>query len=84
MDATKVMDATKPQTDREWLIQIDGKVDSILERLEKSDNCMKDHEDRLSKLEKFQSTLIGIAAAISITISTGGYWILNRLLHGGS
>ena len=78
------MDATKPQTDREWLIQIDRKVDSILERLEKSDNCMKDHEDRLSKLEKFQSTLIGIAAAISITISTGGYWILNRLLHGGS
>ena len=77
------MDATKPQTDREWLIQIDGKVDSILERLEKSDNCMKDHEDRLSKLEKFQSTLIGIAAAISITISTVGYWILNHL-HGGS
>lgn len=81
--AVLLIDATKPQTDREWLIQIDGKVDSILERLEKSDNCMKDHEDRLSKLEKFQSTLIGIAAAISITISTGGYWILNRL-HGGS
>jgi len=76
-------DATKPQTDREWLIQIDGKVDSILDRLEKGDKCMKEHDARLSKLEKFQFTLIGIAASISLAISTGGYWILNRL-HGGS
>ena len=49
------MDATKPQTDREWLVQIDGKVDSILARLEKGDTCMEDYGDRLDVLEKFQA-----------------------------
>ena len=80
-------DATKPQTDREWLVQIDGKVDSILSRLEKGDDCMKDYGDRLDALEKFQAKLIGIAVAVSLLGSVCGYWILcklNELGIGGS
>lgn len=76
-------DATKPQTDREWLVQIDGKVDSILSRLEKGDSCMKDYDDRLDALEKFQAKLIGIAISVSLLASFCGYWILCKLSELG-
>ena len=34
---------------------------------------------RISKLEAFQFTVIGIATAISLAISAGAYWVLNHL-----
>ena len=51
------MDATKPQTDREWLVEIDGKVDSILARLKKGDTCMEDYGDRLMSSKNFRLNL---------------------------
>ena len=77
------MDATKPQTDREWLVQIDGKVDSILARLEKGDTCMEDYGDRLDVLDKFQAKLVGIAVSLSLIASVCGYWILCKLSELG-
>lgn len=59
-------------------MQIDGKVDDILKRLEKGDACMKEHETRISKLEGFQNTLIGIAATISLVITVFGNWALSH------
>ena len=34
---------------------------------------------RVGKLEGFQATLIGIAAAISLVVSTGGYWLWKHM-----
>ena len=42
----------EPQTEREWLMQIDGKLDQLL-------TCQQDHEDRLRKVEKQQFQWIG-------------------------
>ena len=66
------------------LIRLDEKMDMILDRLKKGDDCMKEHDSRISKLENFSYTLLGIGAGISMLISTAGYWILNHLRFGGS
>lgn len=47
------------------LARLDERTKTILERLEKGDACMDDHEKRLGKLESFQAQLVAIAAAIS-------------------
>lgn len=49
--------------------RLDERTDSILKRLEKGDECMNDLKTRVGKLEGFQSTLIGIAAAISFALT---------------
>jgi len=61
------------------LSRLDERTENILSRLEKGDKCMDDLKFRVGKLEAFQATLIGIAATISIAITTGGYWLLNHL-----
>lgn len=38
------MSAEDPQTDREWLQRIDGKLDGVLV-------CQKDHEERIRVVE---------------------------------
>ena len=40
---------------------------------------ISDLDTRVSKMENFQSTLIGIAVTLSLAISTGGYWVLNHI-----
>lgn len=56
-------------SDHDLLIRLDEKMDSMLKRLEKGDDCMDNHEKRISKLESFQATLIGIAGVVSFTVS---------------
>jgi hypothetical protein len=56
-------------SDHDLLIRLDEKVDTILKRLENGDKCLDDHEKRISKLETFQTTLIGIAGAVSFAVS---------------
>ena len=60
-----MMDAS----DHDLLIRLDEKMDAILKRLEKGDTLMMKHGARIGKLESFQATLIGIAAAVSFTVS---------------
>lgn len=69
-------------SDHDLLIRLDEKVDTILKRLEKGDACMDEHDRRISRLENFQNTLLGIAATISIGISVAGSWIMSKLTGG--
>lgn len=64
------------QSDHDLLIRLDEKMDTILQRLEKGDACMEEHEKRIGKLESFQATLIGISTTISVAITAFGTWIL--------
>jgi hypothetical protein len=66
------------------LIRLDERVDTILKRLEKGDKCMEDHDKRIGALERFQQSLLGIAATISFAIATAGSWIMSKLTGGGS
>lgn len=63
------MDRDAYTSDHDLLIRLDEKMDAILKRLGKGDDCMGDHEKRISKLESFQATLIGIAAFVSFAVS---------------
>jgi len=56
-------------SDHDLLIRLDEKMDAILKRLEKGDTLMMKHGTRIGKLESFQATLIGIAAAVSFIVS---------------
>jgi hypothetical protein len=69
--------------DHDLLIRLDEKMDTILKRLEKGDECMKDHETRLSRLESFQATLVGIAGVVAFAASF--VWSkFSALFSGGS
>jgi hypothetical protein len=69
------MNADEPQTDREWLMRIDSKVDQLL-------ICQQDHETRIRNVEGRQLRWIGrdgiIVASISSIIACAGiavsYW----------
>jgi hypothetical protein len=52
------MAADVPQTDRELLIQMNGKLDTLVE-------CSKDHETRIRNLEGSFWKVIGMASVIS-------------------
>lgn len=69
-------------TDHDLLIRLDEKMDAILKRLEKGDACMDEHEKRISKLESFQATLIGIAGFVSLAVSL--VWNKIGALFGGN
>ena len=69
-------------SDHDLLIRLDEKMDNILIRLGKGDVCIEDHEKRISKLESFQATLIGIAGFVSLAVSL--VWSKIGALFGGS
>jgi hypothetical protein len=56
-------------SDHDLLIRLDEKMDAILKRLDDGDDCIKDHEKRIGKLESFQATIIGVAGVVSLTVS---------------
>lgn len=70
-----MMSAEEPQTDREWLMRIDSKVDTLLD-------CHKDHETRLRAVEGTQMKWIGrdgaIVAGISALFTVAGLIISFR------
>jgi len=51
------MSAEEPNTDREWLMRIDGKLDGVLV-------CQKDHEDRIRAVEGNFFKVLSIAGFI--------------------
>jgi len=55
------MSAEEPQTDREWLMRIDGKVDQLL-------ICQEDHETRIRNLQGQQLQWIGRDGAIVVGV----------------
>ena len=57
------MSADEPQTDREWLMRIDGKIDNLL-------ICQEDHEKRIRNLQDTQMKWFGRDGAIVAGIST--------------
>ena len=61
--------STEDLSDHDLLIRLDEKVDTIIKRLEKGDQCMEDLKGRVSRLESFQATLVGIAAAVSFALT---------------
>ncbi|MFA5347762.1 MAG: hypothetical protein WC294_06465 [Methanoregula sp.] len=69
------MSADEPQTDREWLMRIDGKIDNLL-------ICQEDHETRIRDLRDAQmkwfgrdgAIVAGISAVISITGIAIAFW----------
>ena len=64
----------EPQTERELLLDIRKDVKDLLK-------CKNDHENRIRKLEGIQATILGVGAALSVLITTCGYWLLNRVFH---
>jgi hypothetical protein len=66
------MNADEPQTDREWLMRIDGKVDQLL-------TCQQDHEIRIRNLQDQQLKWLGrdgaIVAGISGMITCAGLFV---------
>lgn len=65
-------------SDHDLLIRLDEKMDNILDRLEKGDACMKDHEKRLGALESFQNTLLAFAGVVALSVTVAGNWVLSH------
>jgi hypothetical protein len=66
----------------ELLIRLDERMGTIVERLAKGDDCMKDHGARIGKLESFQATLVGIAGVVAFAASF--VWSKFSALIGGN
>ena len=67
------MAAAEPQTDRELLLQMNEKLDTLVE-------CSKDHEDRIRSLEGSFWKIIGLASIISFLTGLFG----GKLTGGGN
>ena len=67
------MAADVPQTDRELLIQMNAKLDDLVE-------CSKDHETRIRTLEGSFWKVIGLASVISFFAGLFG----GKLTGGGN
>jgi hypothetical protein len=78
MAATKDADTS----DHDLLIRLDEKMDNILLRLGKGDDCMGNHETRISKLESFQNTILAFAGSVSLAVSVAGSWVLSQFRGG--
>ncbi|NJL70250.1 MAG: hypothetical protein HC888_00955 [Candidatus Competibacteraceae bacterium] len=50
--------------------RIDGKMDSVLLRLEHNDKIHDDLDKRLTSLEKWRAYILGVAAVISALVAT--------------
>ena len=64
----------EPQTDREWIMQVDSKVDKMCEAIERLADAVekletvkfRDHEIRITKVEKWVSEWSGAYKIIAI------------------
>lgn len=65
-------------SDHDLLIRLDEKMDAILKRLDDGDDCIRDHEKRIGKLESFQNSILAFAGAVSLAVSVAGSWILSH------
>lgn len=70
------------QTDHDRLIRIDENVTMILQRMAKYDDNQVAQDQRIGKIEQFQSKILGVAGGISIIISV--IWSHFSGLFGGS
>jgi hypothetical protein len=68
--------------DHDVLIRLDEKMDTLIKRFDKTDQCMEDHARRIYSLEMFHNSILAYAAAISTVITAAGTWILNQLRVG--
>lgn len=79
-------DASKPQTDREWLMQIDNKLDTLTAAVTAcQSNCgtqRKAAGDRLTALENFRYVLVGISICLGIAIPLVGPWFISKFVEG--
>ena len=66
------MSADDPQTDRELLIQMNGKLDTLI-------TCKDDHETRIRSLETSFWKVIGLASVISFVAG----WFGSKFPGGG-
>lgn len=72
-------------SDHDLLIRLDAKMDSVINSYSDLKRGMYGDDGqgglcgRISKIEQFQSTLLGIAASISFVVSLAGSWILSKL-----
>lgn len=67
------MSADDPQTDRELLIQMNGKLDTLI-------TCKDDHETRIRSLETSFWKVIGLASVISFVAG----WFGSKFPGGGN
>lgn len=67
------MAADDPQTDRELLIQMNGKLDTLI-------SCKDDHEIRIRALETSFWKVIGLASVISFVAG----WFGSKFPGGGN
>ena len=67
------MAADDPQTDRELLIQMNGKLDTLI-------TCKDDHETRIRSLETSFWKVIGLASVISLVAG----WFGSKFPGGGN
>ena len=73
--------ANTPQTDREWLTRVEGKLDSVIDKIQGSDGrgglCAKieAQEDRIKKLEDWRWWLAGALSLITLLL-VGRYVVL--------
>ena len=68
--------------DHDLLIRLDTKMDTILERLERGDVCMEEHNQRITSLELFRNSILAYVTCISLIISGAGTWLLNHVKVG--
>jgi hypothetical protein len=83
------LSSDEPKTDREWLMRIDGKVDTLITRQTKIETLVYGEDGQgglcgaVSDLKNQQSRLTGrdgaIVVGIPILISLVGLWFM----HGG-
>ena len=75
------MSADEPQTDREWLMRIDGKIDNLL-------ICQEDHEKRIRTVEDKQNQWIGketvVPVIASVAVSLVSVYVGLKSIFGGS
>lgn len=62
--------------------RLEGKMDLVIERIQKGDECMKSQGDRIGALENFRALLLGEAAVLTLVITVSGYWVMRHFFGG--
>jgi len=68
--------------DHDLLIRMDEKMDAVLLRLRDSDKAMGELSKRVSVLEGFKSTIMGVVAVISLLVSMFVTWLMSYFRIG--
>jgi len=68
--------------DHDLLIRIDENMKMVLAELKKGEIKMAELETRISTVEGFKHTLLGIAASISFAVSVLGAWLMSHFRMG--